>query len=310
MARLSADRRPSRGAFDDRGQVLLVGAFGIAVLLLVFAGVLNTVTYTEALATQGGDHRLDRDVVAFQQDARHGVEDLLDRVNDGTGTYSTKAARLDRSVGNWNDAVARQYAADVTGVTVTLVDSTNGSRIVQSAPAPLTNANGTSNWTLARSVTGTRGFLLELNTTSLTSDACGSGACYTVVVDDGTDTWTVSVNRSAVVVDGATPGTCAISADPVTIDVTGGTVDGQPCSPLQFADGVSSPYTISFRNGENATGTYRLSVETSDVPGDDYAATGPTVSQIVYDASVRVTYRTPQLTYANVLRVEGGELDV
>jgi hypothetical protein len=96
----------------------------------------------------------------------------------------------------------------------------------------------------------------------------------------------------------------------VTVDLTAGTVDGRPCENLQFAEGLSPPYEIRYRNGANATGTYRLVVNASVANDGDYATTGsPSVSPAVYAATVEVTVQDPQLRYANHLDVARGKPD-
>lgn len=294
---------------DNRGQFLLVGAFGIAVILLVFAGVLNTVTFTESLATQDGDHATSRDVSAFQEDVRRGTTGILERVNTGTGDYSTKEARFTDSVGNWSGGTDQEHVSDVTSVAVTVSGTSEGSRITQSTVRTLTNASGKDDWTLAQSVPDTRRFLLRLNESSLDLGSCVTGTCYELVVDDGTE-WRVAVNQSAVTVFGpSSSGQCAIQDDPVTINVTGGTVDGQDCEALTFAEGVSDPYDIRYENGINATGTYRLIVNTT-VNEMDYTDSGsPSVSPAIYAAVLQIRYRNPQLTYENQIRIAGGEPD-
>lgn len=292
---------------DDRGQFLLVGAFGIAVVLLVFAGVMNTVTFTESLATQDATPD-SSEVTALQADTRTGADGLLARVNDDGVGYAETVDRLDRGVGNWSRGVGRQYARGATAVTVTLVDTARGSYVSQATTRNLTNATGVGNWTLTESVSEVRRFRLQLNASSLASGSCTSGACYELHLDGGQ--WRLAVNRSTVVVETPTGGgQCPVTADPVTIDVTGATVDGQGCPALEFTSNVSTPYDIAFRNGTEAAGTYRLVVNDS-VDASDYDATGePSVSPAVYAAFVEIRYRSPGLTYANRLRVAGGEPD-
>jgi hypothetical protein len=298
---------------DSRGQFLLLGAFGIAVFLLVFAGVLNAVTLTESLAVGTGDESTSRDVAAFQTDAKHAVEELMVRINNGSATAATKATRLDSSVSNWSEAVRRQYVTGVTTVEIEVADTDEGSLITQSTVQSLTNASGTGNWTVATGVADTRRFRMDLNTSGLVDESCETGQCYEMAVDDGTETWTVAMNRTTVTVDG--PGgtdQCAVQSDPLTLDFTGDTpaVDGQACEALLFADGLSPPYDIRFRNGENATGTYELTVNASVTDDGDYAADGsPSVDPAIYATYLQVTYRTPDLAYANEIRIAEGEPD-
>ncbi|WP_255152357.1 DUF7261 family protein [Halorarius halobius] len=296
---------------DDRGQLLLVGAFGLAVLLVVLAGVVNSAAYTDSLTTSTGDLNGGRDVAAFRADAGRAADGILGRVNDGPAPdYAAREDRFRDAVDNWSDAAGRQHAMDGTGVGVSVVGTTRGSRITQSTARPLTNASGTADWTVAAGVSDVRRARLNLSQSSLLD--CGVGACYELVADDGTDVWRVTVGRLFVTVDGpAGTEQCAVTADPVVVDFRNETVNGDSCPALSFAEGLSTPYDIRIRNGDAATGTYRLTVDT-DVDDDDgdFAAAGePSVTPVVYAADVRVSYRTPRLTYATELRVDGGESD-
>ncbi len=312
MARLTWVPRPHSPS-TDRGQLLLIGAFGIAVVLLVFAGVLNTVTYTESLGTEGSEYPTSQEVTGFQEDVRSGIDGIMIRVNNETGNYSTKATRFTDSAGNWSDATRKEHVSDVTGANVSVSGTSEGSRITQSSSRTLTNASGTGNWTLAESVPDTRRFTLRLNRSSLVTGSCTNNTCYELVVEDSVNnTWNVSVNQSVVLVEGPdSSGQCAIRDDPVSIDLTGGTVDGRDCAPLTFAEGVSDPYDIRYRNGNDANGTYQLTVNTTVANDTDYAPDGsPSVTPAIYDATVRISYRTPRLAYSNSIRVARGEPDV
>lgn len=307
MARLIPEVDCSGAASDNRAQLLLVGAFGVAVILIAFAGVMNTVAYTDALATQDSTNTVSRDVSAFQEDVRRGIDGVLDRINDGSGDYDTKVRRFGGSVGNWDAATDRQHVTDVTGVSVTVTDTTEGNSITQSTVGNLTNADGEADWQLADSIGDTRRFRLELDRDSLDA-SCSSSSCYEFVVD-GDSTRRVSVSRSAVIIDGPVSGRCQIESDPVTIDIVGGTVNGDRCGPLTVTESASSPYEIRYRNGRNASGTYRLDVQ-GTIDEDDYDDDGsPSVTPFIYTAEYDIRYRTPRLAYSNDFRIRGDAPD-
>jgi hypothetical protein len=296
-------------ASDNRGQFLLIGAFGIAVILIAFAGVINTVTYTETLATQDSIQTTSRDVSAFQEDVRQGVDGVLQRVNGGSGDYETKTSRFRDGVDNWENAADKEHMTDVVGVTVTVTGTTNGSSITQSTVRDLTNADGAENWELTDSVPEMRRFRLELDKESLDTADCRSSSCFEFVVDDGASSWQVSVNQYYVRVVGPTSGLCTIDSDPVTIDIIKGTVDGNSCEPLTAIDEASGPYDIAYQNGANASGTYQLVVK-GKVDGGDYSDDGdPSLTPFIDSAEYGVRYQTPQLTYANDFRVSGAVPD-
>ena len=88
------------------------------------------------------------------------------------------------------------------------------------------------------------------------------------------------------------------SNDTVDVNVTAGTVNGVECGLSPFADGLSDPYSIQYRNSTNVVGTYRLTVFGGSIDRRDYAPDGePSVHEFVSEATVRVTYQTPGLYY-------------
>jgi len=297
---------------DDsrRGQLLLVGAFGLAVLLLVLAGVLNTVSYTESLATRDADLHDGRDVATFQEDTRRTVRRVVSRVNANESmTVDAKKTTVERTTAGWSDAVGRHHAPDLTGASVTVLDVRGGDRITQESAGAFVSADREANWTLATNVSESRRFRLRIDRSSLASDRCDNASCFELVANGTADTWRLTVNRTAVVVDGPdSGGTCPVDSDPVRINVTAGTVGGEECGALAFAGGPSS-YRIEYRNGSNAVGTYRVTVRGDAETANLNADAAPSYDPLVYDVAVRVTYRTPELHYETELRVTGGEPD-
>jgi len=104
----------------------------------------------------------------------------------------------------------------------------------------------------------------------------------------------------------------------VYIDVTGGTIDGEPCPALQtgasgenfhFGSGAGSSYNTSFVNASNIEGNFSMTVHGS---GLDLSAIGTeiTTDTALYDVTVEYTYATSDLRYETAVRVAPGEPDV
>lgn len=309
MAGLTPRWVTSTGA-SRRGQLLLVGAFGLAVLLLVLAGVLNAVTYTESLATREGELHGGRDVTAFQEEANRTARDLVGRVNADESTgVTTKERTVERGLEDWGDATARHHAVDATDASVSVLTVRGGDRITQESAGSFVSADGADNWTLATSVSETRDFRMVLDRGSLASDRCENASCFELVANGSSGAWRLAVNRTTVTVDGpGSAGTCAVDSDPVRINVTAGTVGGEECAPLAFAEDLGD-YRIEYRNGSHAAGTYRLTVRGSAATSNLNTDAPPTSVPVVYDVAFRVTYRTPDLSYATELRVTDGDSD-
>lgn len=100
-----------------------------------------------------------------------------------------------------------------------------------------------------------------------------------------------------------------------TIDLTSGTVNGVSRQ-FEFAPGLSGPYTIEYRNGDVASGTYSLVV-----PNDDFGTStlrdgnfnsasstqSPYTSSGIYSARFRLTFTSPSVLYETTLRVAPNE---
>ena len=187
----------------------------------------------------------------------------------------------------------------------------------------MTGAGGDANWAVAGDVNRTRDYRMTVDSASL--DGPDS---FTVIANRSNETWTMSLSNGA---DDAidvtvTNGTDTVSktfghdaGENVTIDVTGGTVDGEPFPALVWAENVQTEsgdeYDVRYEHGDAARGTYRLVVDPTGSPDDlDTGAsrgrsTRPYVVDGVYSAEVTVYHRTPELEYGDVVRVAPGERD-
>jgi hypothetical protein len=314
-----AGLRPTGSDGCDRAQLLLVGAFALAVLVVALALVTNGAAQTETLATDRTDAGDLRDAVRFRDDVRRGLGGIVDTVNrNGDDDYGALRDDLNASVEEWERLAARGSAGDGVGVSVELTNDPltsdeRGSRISQTPEREFTDSNGTANWRLASSVDRTRAFEVNVSRANLSS---GCGGCFTVVAENGTATWRAQFTRGPseiqVAVDGPTGAeTCTIPADSTVVDLSAGTVPDRSCSFPAFAEGLGGPYNITYQNGDAGTGTYALVIDTDEPLVDDspYAATGPSLSRAIYSADVTVRYRTPSLTYTTTVRVTPGDGD-
>lgn len=113
-----------------------------------------------------------------------------------------------------------------------------------------------------------------------------------------------------VVVTVASPGdpttTCTTATRPTRIDLTAGTVAGQPCSQLDVAAEMEPPYTVQYENGSNATGTYALTlVNRTAMPAGRYAVDGwPQTRPLVIRTTVGIRYRDADVEYETTRGVE------
>lgn len=307
------------GRSTDRGQLLLLAALGMAILFVALALVLNTVIYTENLATRGSEIAGGGESLRYLDTARTGLGHSIEYVNDNNATsHDALVGNLSATVPVWANASRRQLFHRSRSVNVSLVGTTNGTHIDQDAERNFTNESGTANWTLASDVTGTREYAIEVNSTTELESFPASSA-FNVTVDDGSTQWRLNVteNGSSIVVgvrDGnGNEATCSAPSAPVWINVTAGTVDGEECDGLTFREGVSTPYEISYFNGHNVTGTYSVIVDNESVatsPGPhllDDGAGNPHATPAIYSGRISVVYHAPRLFYDAEARAAPGE---
>lgn len=276
----------------SRGQLILVGALGLAVTLVLLALVLNSAIYTENLASRNLDS--DGDAIDTQKSVTDGLGGLMDAVNDpSTPTgYSTLEDEYMAGVGTWNVEQSRLAALDARSVRVSNASGGNsisrGVRVVDAnASSTLTPRNGTTeftgadDWVVASDVR-VRSFRLNISDGLATENdgdvrdelddgTWTEGSFLYVDIDDGDgNEWRLAVYDDGSdfklgVYDGATGtySTCAApsAATSIRIDVGRGTVNNVPCEALSTVADQAGAYTVRFANGEQAEGTYELTAD-------------------------------------------------
>ena len=315
---------------DDRGQLLLVGAFILAILLVALAVVLNAAIYTETLAARGNDRADVFDTVQYRDDTERALSGLVAGVNDdATASRTTTETELRDGVSDWDAITARQQAATGRATTVTVTDVEVLTNVSQTnATRSLVSSSNDTEWTLVENVTASQSFVLDVvpvDTGIAQSDATNvsvleSSAFHVDVdTDDGT-TWQVFVYRSpwnasnaTVAVHSAgsvlTYNVTQVGDDPVEIDFVAATVEGTPVPALSFYGGVSGPHTVTFSNAADATGTYALLVDGDAADSADYsdgADGSPTARAVVTRLDVTLRYAMPNLEYETPISVTGG----
>jgi hypothetical protein len=304
------------------GQVFVVGGVLFALALLALATILNAAVFTGELATRQGSAGEDR-AVGYQQAAERSVGGGIYHANYYDYTSRVRlAAALNGRVGNWSRWASSHYAANRVLATTTRQDVTNGSYVFQAGRGMFTAADGSTDWTLAEDVTGTRRFSMNVTrdalaapgTTDTLSDITAADPFRVRVTNDSATAEVIVYEQDGEVVvrvvtpaEGLLPGRCAAAADRVTVAITAGSVGGEPCDLLGFPL-VTDDYEVAYRNGDAIAGQYGL---VTDVPAADldgpYAAgtagTDPHTVPAVYGVTVDITYTTDELHYATTERV-------
>ncbi|GAB7093384.1 hypothetical protein JCM30237_05360 [Halolamina litorea] len=322
---------------DDRGQLLIVGAFTFAVMLVALAVLLNTAIYTGNVATRDAGPGTG-EAIEYEGEAATMARDSLGAVNEREGaTYADLRGNFTRAVDDWVAITRVHGATSLAGGGLEPVgDPTRGTLIEQPNERNFTSAATARNWTVANDST-VRAFRLNVTQDSLETPPDGDLVdiifgederpnYFHVRIDDGAETWRIYFARDAndsvsedvtlsVDHDGSSDA-CSAPADngTVAVDITGAELGGSHCEPLEnMTTALDDSYTVSYRNGVNGTGTYSLvsnrAIGRLDTGADTTGANDPTAERALYDATFRVTWRTADVYYQSELRIAPGEAD-
>ncbi|WP_338741748.1 DUF7261 family protein [Haloplanus salilacus] len=312
-----ADLMPEDG---DRGQLLLVAGFAIAVTIVALVLLLNTAIYTENLATRDVDTR-SSDALAFRDIVEDGLWAVVEgaALNDDDETdRGDVEANVTRRVERFENYSSRHTLGGGAGSAVDVVTLHEGARVRQTDPdRNLTDGSRTANWTVATDVDGAQQF--DLNTTGglVSTDDPANDSFRVEVVGSGGDRWSLYVYND-------TTGDPTIAVEngsgPITTDVCGGLVTGPPrvglragtvngvgCDAIDFAAGTTPPYDVSVTYGNRSRGTYDAVVNTTavDATVDDTAPLdSPYWVPVVYGLDADVTYQSETLTYRSRVGIE------
>jgi len=320
------------GLGRDRGQLLIVGALAIAVLILGLGAVFNSPAVTEQVAGSAESDDA-ADAEQFRYAARRGVAGTLRAVNFPEApdtrshrrlddelprnltdsSHAVRRGRLAAEGGNWSGLTASLDAVEKRGTRTELVGVTNGSRIAQYEHRNFTNQSGGSDWTLVENASGVRAYRLNVSRDSLAD--CSTTSCFAVEIRNDTSTWTVTVGNETGDVRVSVTGpngtdTCTASGEDVLIDLPAATVGGEDCGALAALEAAEPPVTLAYRNGDRAAGRYHLVVNATVTEEPHFrGAGGPEVAPALYGAEVRLRLRTETLAYRTTIRIVPGELD-
>ena len=325
---------------EDRAQLILITGLTLAVLLVAVVLVLNTVIYTENLATRGVDAG-GAEAIEFRDGAVDDLAGIMHREHRNESSAAGVEADFNASATAYANTVGDLQSRDGVVADVDVTGTDPGQFIAQDETdgeyRSLTaddDSTAGGNWTVAGNVSSVRNYHLTVNEETLSDSESGA---FTVSAEEAAGgsnaTWSLSLADGAAAgeIDVTVTGTDGVPvtesfAGPAdgnhTVDVTGGTVNGESFDALVWAEGIQNDgdeYHVRYENGDNANGTYHLVVDRMDapgsLPGEPYGdapanrSSSPYVVDAVYGAEVDVYYRTPELEYGDSLRLEPGERD-
>lgn len=326
---------PDDDSGRDRAQLLLLAGFALAAVFVAFAFLLNSVIYTENLATRGEGSRATH-AIAISDDVATGTEGVIRYANEhNTSDYTSLGEELTDGVADIDRLVGTQQLADGGVLSVSSVSYRKGTWVDQSYKSRnFTDRNFDEDWTLFTDADGARAFrmnvtnpddLQDIDTTTTPIEN------FTVIATDGTTIWRMEVYHDnggilglplgdsyvAEVTDGdGNTRYCSVDDDVpyFWINVSAGTFAGEECRALRFGEGVPTVETVRFDHGGNMNGTYRLMAAKDQgvVTTVPYNSTGspPVTTHAIYNATVRVSYDTGSLQYETERKAEPEENDV
>ncbi|MEF8882630.1 MAG: hypothetical protein V5A34_08930 [Halapricum sp.] len=322
---------------NERGQIILILAFALAVIFVALALILNSVIFTENLAsrgdTSGGTDALETRVMIEQSIG-------ADLASTNRLNHSNLEAAIQANINETSRQIERSEVISGVLLNISYNSSTEGSRINQSdSTREFTAADGSEDWAVVQDVerpgsgeNATRAFQLNVTKSAL-ADSETDAFRVNVTEYNGVDSWEVRIwNETSNTVNiSVASGSSDVECTPEThqsnvrIDLTSGTVDNKPCRALRinatsgddyrFASGVGSRYNISFRNGDEAAGTYSLVTRNASVDGSSSLLKSPGdgqqphVTEALYAVTATLQYRTSTLEYITDIRVAPGEPD-
>lgn len=312
---------------DDRGQLILVAGFVLALTFVALALILNSVIFTENLATRsesvGGSGAIEaRDAI------QEGVGELMAYANANNNTGSSAPVdAVSEAVRQLDNATGPQYAVRGKVVTIAYDSSRTGTRYVQSdRTRNFTSTGGAEDWRLDTNVQGVRDFGLNVTRTRL-ADAgnCPTGECFRVNVSNSdpasSETWGVAIGAEGNAInvssynETAQIGSCTVVADHAEINLTTGWVGDTKCQALDFGNGISpgADLNVSFENADEVAGRYSLiTTNTTGITSKSNVAgpgsgDSPRATYAVYSVTVDLVYATDDLTFDVQVRIAPGE---
>jgi len=291
---------------DDRGQLLLIGAILIAVVIVGVVVQLNSLQYTNALGSYSQTQSLD-EAASAEATTEQDIEALVRavRADDpanfeqalrrNLSTYHNYSRNMSAETGTSSVSVSLNESASVNK---TELNSSNGLRY----RSPETNDK---NWTVARDVRSVERFWLNA------TGANNPNKDFTITITNASASWQLRLNSSAASNDfvvqtrnATAPPSGWIShcdEDEANISIRTGTSQGTGCDFTSLTEDLTPPYEIEYSYGQWGEGSYNITV-IGDVEESNFD--NPT-SQI-YHPAVDYRYRSVGTAYNRTILAEAG----
>ena len=326
-----------RASDPDRGQIVLVAALVLALAFVALAIVVNSAIFTENLATRS-EVPGSADALEYRHEVAQSVGALVTHVNMNESEDPTAVSDMQNHVSDIGVQGGIQQSSLGRVVNVSHASQEDGDLIAQTDFRRNFTSASTgweTEWQLAGSVSKTRNVQFSLNLTNDPLVDAGSDGFRMYVEDTSTgDFWNMTVDSDTlsndninVRIDSPAAGSSQVCerddvGDNVSIDLSRGTVAGEPCPALsRLSDGTEmwfannlNTYDIHFQQADEIEGTFSMVVEdgTANPTGDlatGYSDIDPyVVDDALYSLTVEYTYNTPSVVYETVIEAAPGEV--
>lgn len=249
------------GPTDDRGQLILIGAIAIALIIVGVVLVVNTALFTEVVGSEGTVETAKESGVAAEE-LSGSVSALVHQENVEPGTDAPDTVDTDvdtdlepRLVNSSLDSRGAFVSVDFTGV------NESGTHVYQDTTDPIDDGAGGD---VVIPDTGDT----DVGYLRMVIDTGAANGQMDVVVNGTSSNEELHIDASAsdrVTFDStAEPGDCTVEATDgnVSVDVRSGVTYGEECH-FELFDAVDGPYRIEFQGGDDVHGQYYVVVRES-----------------------------------------------
>ncbi len=295
---------------DERGQLVLIAGFALAVVLLTLVLLLNSAIFVEHVATRSTSADT-AEPIEFRDRTITATERTIAAVNEPPGTNKSTATETFETLANRTyDRYARKGA--IANVTYTLRDGTVVEKANNSTNTQDGSDSGDKNWPLLDGVIETRAYTHNFTGLNETTDPIGNATAievngrsfYVHVEGSGGSVRNLSAGDT-VVATTESEGACSIelTTATVTFDVTGKELrsGSAQCSIETVADGESIQ-NVKITQGNLSNGSYSLVTRGGTIGSPD-----DTQRDGVYSVNVSLRYVNQQVTVDTAERVAPGE---
>lgn len=294
----------------DRGQLILVAGLTVAVILVMLVLLLNTVIYTENLATRGIDSG-SGDAIEYWTTVVGSVGELVERENEHYDAGHPPEAGVEAGIERIDATLSERYLgrgtiAEIRSHRIEIDESSP--RVWRNESGAFTDAEGDVGWTLMTEATGFERFVM-----SVTPDE-ENGATFRVEVGD----WSMTIETVAaiddgvvierwieVTIDGEQEATYEYGFEetPLEIDLVEGTIetDGES-ETTNIEPPDPNGQELRYANGDQVTGTFELHAtgspnESNLTEYDGGSGESPYYTYPVESVDLTIHYETPELRF-------------